>query len=175
MLAAQIDPLLRDAAAFPGFEAEEIAELRALAPRLKALCGKLASYGIPQALVHGDLHWGNIATRNGRTTIFDWTDCCIAHPFFDLVGLLDTSEEPEDGSARHMHLRDSYLLHWTDYAPLEQLREVADLAAVLGALHQAVSYQHIVAGLEATSKHELASGFPDWSRSVLHALKRIDP
>ena len=41
--------------------AEDIAQLRHLAPQLKAMCSTLADYRIPYTLGHGDLHPGNIA------------------------------------------------------------------------------------------------------------------
>ena len=59
-------------------------QLQALAPHLKNLCSQLAKYRIPQTLVHGDLHLGNVALYEDNYILFDWTDSCIAHPFFDM-------------------------------------------------------------------------------------------
>jgi hypothetical protein len=73
---------------------------------------------------------------------------------------------PEIPDARG-RLRDAYLSRWTAYAPMERLREAANLAEILGHLHQAVSYQHIVANLEA--KHELDENLQDWLRGVMEA------
>ncbi len=44
-----------------GSGVREIARLYACAASLKAMCNTLASYNVPQTLVHGDLHPGNIA------------------------------------------------------------------------------------------------------------------
>jgi len=38
-------------------------------------------------------------------------------------------------------------------------------------LHQAISYAHIVAGLETTAKHEVAWGISYWLRKVLQFLE----
>jgi hypothetical protein len=57
-----------------------------------ALIDEAASLGIPDTLVHGDLHAGNIGLRGGRSVFFDWTDACVAQPFLDLVTFLDESE-----------------------------------------------------------------------------------
>jgi hypothetical protein len=53
--------------------------------------------------------------------------------------------------------------------------QVWTLAQPLGALHQAISYMHIVAGLEATAKHELAWGIAYWLRKVLQFLEPENP
>jgi hypothetical protein len=166
-LAAQVDPLLEDTASLAShLDAAEIERLRALGPRLKAICAELASYAVPHTLVHGDLHLDNVARPAGSFLFFDWTDGCIAHPFFDTISIF----EVEDPSMR-ARLRDSYLGVWTGYEPIERLVEAWTLAKPLCALHQAVSYQHIVATLEDTSKPELASGLSYWLRKLLQSLE----
>ncbi len=172
VLAAQLDPLLDDPATHALLAAEEIAELRRLAPHLKGLCRQLADHGIPPALVHGDLHWDNIALHDDNAVIFDWTDGCVAHPFLDLATLLNLSSALPDREAIKVRLRDSYLAAWTDYAPLAQLQAAAELAEVLGYLHQAVSYHAFVNGLEAASKHELASGLSYFLRQGLNTIRQ---
>ena len=57
-------------------------ELRQLTPKLKELCRRLAGLGLPATLVHGDLHIGNVARRDGLLT------------FFDIVGA--ESQRPDD-------------------------------------------------------------------------------
>ncbi|MEM1393695.1 MAG: aminoglycoside phosphotransferase family protein [Cyanobacteria bacterium P01_H01_bin.150] len=60
-LATQIDFLINDEIVLSQLKAAEIEQLTKIAPRLKILCSKLAEYKIPQTLVHGDLHLGNVA------------------------------------------------------------------------------------------------------------------
>jgi aminoglycoside phosphotransferase (APT) family kinase protein len=132
--------------------------------------GALAQYRVPQTLVHGDLHAKNIAVRNGRYLFFDWTDGCVSHPFFDLVVMLRHAAVLPDASAAVPRLRDAYLALWTDYEPMPRLRQAWALAAPLGALHQAVSYQHIVASLEPAARHELDWGVSLWVRQMLQCV-----
>lgn len=66
-LAAQIDLLLTDATALSCLDSGEADRLRGLGPRLKAMCSNLASYGIPETLVHADFHPGNVATSSRDT------------------------------------------------------------------------------------------------------------
>lgn len=66
--------------------------------------------------------------------------------------------------------RESYLLQWSDVAPLEQLQNAWTLAAPIAALHQAVSYHAIVCGIEHTEHHALDWGVSYWLRQVLRLL-----
>src|SRR4030095_3414363 len=72
----------------PGVSAEGVAGLHAPPARMHLRCAKLATYGIPPTLVHGDLG-GNILVHGERYTFFDWTDVCIAHLFFELTTIID--------------------------------------------------------------------------------------
>ena len=150
VLDSQIDPLLDDREAVARLSADETAELRRLAPALKELCRRLASLGPPPSLVHGDLHLGNVARLDGALVYFDWTDACITHPFIDLHSLQWEKDETTRAA-----LLDAYLEGWEGAEEPERLREAVALAAVVIPLHHAVSYQHIVAGLEPDAKPEL--------------------
>ena len=83
-LARQTAELIADDAALSGLDDAEAARLRALAPKLAAMCRRLAAGPVPNALVHGDLHLANVARRDGEYLFFDWTDACVTHPFLDL-------------------------------------------------------------------------------------------
>jgi aminoglycoside phosphotransferase (APT) family kinase protein len=122
---------------------------------------------VPQTLVHGDLHTGNVALIEGKMLFFDWTDACIAHPFFDVMLTINWEEDAEI----QVRLRDQYLSLWTAYEPMARLLELWSLAHPLFALHHAISYQHIVAGLEATAKHELIAWPSYWLRKVLNYMQ----
>jgi hypothetical protein len=88
--------------------------------------------------------------------------------------LLEAQTLPDAANAR-VHMLESYLALWTAYESLERLRQVWALARPLGALHQAISYAHIVAGLEATAKHEVTWGITYWLRKVLQFLEPESP
>lgn len=166
-LAAQVDPLLADTDTLARqLDAPEIERLRDLAPRLKAMCAELASYAVPHALVHGDLHLGNVARPADSYLFFDWTDACITHPFFDTISIFQ-SETP----GVEARLRDVYLSLWTDYEPMDRLHAAWGLAKPLSALHQAVSYQYLIHSLEEIRKDELFSGLPYWLRKLLEWLQ----
>jgi hypothetical protein len=150
VLERQIDPLVNDPEAVARLTADEVSELRRLAPWLKEVCRRLAGIGVPSTLVHGDLHMLNVARFDGELVYFDWTDACIAHPFIDLLCL--TWEQDEASRAA---LLEAYLEPWHGVETAERLEEAVALASVVIPLHHAVSYRNIVANLERAAKSEL--------------------
>ena len=170
-----LETLVHDAGVVAQLQADEQARLRHLMPRLTAMGHALADYRVPYTLVHGDLHPGNIARHQGTYRFFDWTDACVAHPFFDVLPMLFAVQTLPDAASARAHMLESYLELWTAYEPRERLRQVWALAQPLGALHQAISYAHIVAGLEATVQHEQTWGIAYWLRKVLQFLEPESP
>ncbi len=111
---------------------------------------------------------------DGQPLFFDWSDACIAHPFFDLPTLLTTPYFDAHPLERASIL-DRYLGHWTGYAPLAELRRIADLATLLSHLHQVVSYVGIVSNVEPSSRWENTVGIDFFVRQVLEAAVPGDP
>ena len=171
VMSAQIDGLLQDGDALSGLETGEVARVRAIAPELKSMCARLGELAVPETLMHGDLNAGNVALVDGRFVFFDWTDACVAHPFFDLVTLLienpDRGERLPDVPSARERLIETYLGEWLAYEPIDRLREAWELAEPLGWLHQAISYQYLLRSLEATWHWWSPSGL---LRGILRAL-----
>ena len=150
VLAGQIDGLVASPVATRQLADDEVAQLRALAPKLADLCGRLEACRLPPTLVHGDLHAGNVARIGGELAYYDWTDACIAHPFTDLHSL----GWEEDERTRRA-LLDAYLEPWRGAVPDELLEEAVTLARAVVPLHHAVSYWQIVANVEPQLSSEL--------------------
>ena len=167
VLESQIDPLVNDPEAIARLTPDEAGELGRLAPALKEVCRRLAGFGLPSTLVHGDLHMLNVARLDGDLVYFDWTDACIAHPFIDLLCL-----SWEKGEANRAALLDAYLEPWQGVETAVRLQEAVALATVVIPLHHAVSYQHIVAGLEPAAKPEL-DATPTFLRRVLSSAELL--
>jgi hypothetical protein len=153
----------------PGLSAEEVEGLHALPLRMQLRCVKLATCGIPPTLVHGDLG-GNILVCGERYILFDWTDVCIAHPFFELTTIIDTvfddSVLSREANVR-AQLRDAYLEPWTAYDTMERLVEAFELSTPLGMLHQAMSYMWILMNVAEDARWELERGLVMWLRHLL--------
>jgi len=69
--------------------------LAALVEALPKRFAEVGECGVPDTLVHGDLHPGNVRTGpGGRLTILDWGDCVIGHPAFDILRLTGQLDDP---------------------------------------------------------------------------------
>lgn len=145
---------------------DDLARLRAALPAFQERCAVLGRYNLPDCLVHGDLHLGNVARNGEGYQIFDWSDSCIAHPFVDLI-------EPyffHGQATTQARLRDAYLAQWTAWEPMERLHEIWRLAKPIAALHQAVSYLHILLGQEELIHDEMTDGLREFIGLALAAL-----
>ena len=167
-LVTQIGELVADDEALAGLDDSEIERLRALEPRLLELCRGLATRGVPCALVHGDLHLSNVSQIDGRYVFYDWTDACVSHPFFDLIDVFREKEE-----SVKTRVRDAYLSRWLDFEPRDRLLELWAETEIVAALHHAVSYRHILAGVEPGAESELEWALPDFLRKALGAAETL--
>ncbi len=166
-LVEHIDPLLDDPDAIGELESEEVERLKAFAPRLKEMCSELAAYSVPQTLIHGDFHGGNVVVKDGRYIVFDWTDAAVSHPFFDLPTLFefDISAEKREG------LAESYLKLWSGFESEGRVWEAYRLSQPLAAMHHAVSYRNIVAVMEPSARWEMSGGSTPWLRMLLNWIE----
>lgn len=140
--------------------------LREALPRFRELCEQVAGSSVPDTLVHGDFHGDNVAERDGRYLIFDWTDACIAHPFFDTAIILrevDRSGDPALGR----RWRERYLEAWRDVVDPEDAADLLELTEPLGAMHQAISYRWLLDSMDPGERWQFGSALEDW---VMRAL-----
>jgi aminoglycoside phosphotransferase (APT) family kinase protein len=128
----------------------ERAALKDALPRLQSILDELDSLPIPPALLHGDLHTGNVAIRDGKIQFFDWTDAAVSHPFFDL-DVVFTADDP----AERKILENAYLLPWQQIYPAGEVQRAFRLARVVFGLYHAISYQYILNNLEESDRAEI--------------------
>jgi hypothetical protein len=167
-LPGQFDRLLDEIAspehrAVYGISEEDAGRVTALAPSLAARIEELAGAGVPQTLVHGDLHGGNVRVDGERIVFFDWTDGALAHPFFDLLTMFRDVPDLPDARAR---VRDAYLEPWTDLFPGERLLAAFELSQQVAPMYHALSYQAIAVNTEPALQWELSGGVGDYLRRL---------
>jgi hypothetical protein len=107
-LEGEIDRLLGPNPATDRLESAERELLPRRAEQLREAISELAAIGVPETLLHGDLHPGNIGVRDGQALAFDWTDAAVSHPFLDLV----TFVEKRPSLSEDPRLKDAYLAEW---------------------------------------------------------------
>jgi hypothetical protein len=167
-LPAGLDRLLQETReperrAVYGVSAEDAARVARQAPRLKARIAELAAAGVPETLVHGDLHGGNVHVDGDRIVFFDWTDGALAHPFFDMITMFRDVPDAPDARTR---VRDAYLEPWAGLLPREHLLPLFELSQQVAPLYHALSYRAIALNTEPSLQWELSDGVGDYLRRL---------
>ena len=163
-----------------GLTSEEFRRVQELAPRFSQICSELAAFGIPETLNHGDFHDGNVLVRNGRVTLFDWGDGCVAHPFMSLrtffvsieIALdLEDYSPPTPAMTALLHL---YLEPWQRFASKENLLAAYDLSRCVASIVKALMWHQTVSNIkEASFREKYAYIVPELFREFLEYEKML--
>ncbi len=141
-----------------------------LIPNFKQMCARLSGYGLPATLHHDDFHDGNVFLQNGRYSIIDWGETCLAHPFFSmLVNLRSTaySLKWEFNDPRLESLREAYLRPWERFAKPAELLDCFRLAMPVAMVNRALTWHLVVSALEGESREAYAESVPGWLMEFL--------
>jgi len=98
-----------------------------IAGNLEHYTGICAAVGdlVPNSLDHGDLRPGNIRICDeDRLLIYDWAWTSYTHPFFMVNNFLSIIRRNEAVIKMKPALVDAYMTEWTEFAPIEKLRQV---------------------------------------------------
>jgi aminoglycoside/choline kinase family phosphotransferase len=163
VLDRELDRLFGPNPATEQLEPGERAKLPRRADRLREAINELAAIGVPETLLHGDLHPRNLAVREGRVLAFDWTDAAVAHPFLDLVTFIE-KRSPISTDPR---VKDAYLAEWEAYASPASLRRALELAGELGALHQVMTSLHLSDHVSRLTADSMVRGATFWLRRLI--------
>lgn len=132
--------------------------------RLRAAVVDVAALGVPETVVHGDLHPGNVARTGRGLVLFDWSDGCIGSPLVE-IGAWAAWYEHDPAAAER--LWEWYGAAWErefgiDIAAIDR----ASVEIVVGAFH-AVSYVRIIESQEPLRHDELFDGLRYFLRRLL--------
>lgn len=146
---------------------EEFSQLQACSAGLPALCAELASCGVPDALLHGDIHPGNIARNERGYTFFDWTDAAVGQPFLDMIAIAS-----EDDAHTADAMRAAYLAEWATVTGPEPAERAWELAVVLMAANQAISYLSLASSIDPPDQ-EMAAAAGQWLRRLITSASEL--
>jgi len=104
---------------------------------------RVEACALPDVLVHGDFHPGNVRRDGDTVTILDWGDSFLGNPAFDCLRLCE-GLEPE--AAGRVLQRWSAL--WRQCRRNCQPERAVDLLRPLAPLRAAATYAHFVAQIE---------------------------
>ncbi len=136
--------------------------LRALPERMAAI----ESCGLPDVLVHGDLHPGNAIGSGSALALIDWGDSFVGHPGFDALRMTVGLDGPEAAA-----LLASWSRSWRDFSPGSDPDQALALLRVVECLRLAAVYADFLAGIEPSERRYHAADVPEWlDRAVAAAV-----
>jgi hypothetical protein len=146
----QFEAVLDGSVELDQLSADELAAARASRGEVLAVLEELAGLGIPDTLVHGDLHVGNVAHDGDSLVLYDWSDAAVSHPFLDLIRLTERLPEDEQVLARA-----AYADVWRTALPEADVDRALELAVVANLVYQAVTFEQLYLAGEDASYWEM--------------------
>lgn len=163
-LARTVSPYAEDLSSTGGLTSCRVPEP---AGDLVAEClDRLGALGLPDTLVHNDLHAHNAFDRSDGLIFFDFADAVLAHPLSGLLVplevLADALGDPGPHDPRLRKVADAALEVWSDLAPLRELRAALPDALRLGRLGRAESWARVAPDLTGADAEEFGSAADSW-------------
>lgn len=142
--------------------AEQRDKVLAVLPALTAAGATLSAGAVPLALDQADLFPRNVflPRASGPYRFFDLADAVWAHPFGSLLLLtverlrrwqIPTGDVIDFRDERVAVVLDTYLNCWTDLAPLDDLRRLAECALRIAPLHRVAAWLGILRDADDTA------------------------
>jgi hypothetical protein len=132
--------------------------LEPLVETLPRRLAEVARCGLPDVLVHGDAHPGNVRSAGaGPAVILDWGDSFAGHPAFDILRLAEDLPATEAES-----LVAAWARRWRRDAPGSDPARAVALLRPVAALRNAAMYAHFLANIEPSERPFHAADVPAW-------------
>lgn len=145
----------------------ERAAVAGLVDGLDERAGRLQDCGLPDGLVHGDFHPGNVRGTSGRLTLLDWGDSGLGHPLLDVAAFTERMSAAD---------ADAVVAHWTRAwraaVPGSDPQRALTLIEPVAALRQAVVYQQILDRIEPAERRYFTDDPVLWLRRTALAVER---
>src|SRR4051794_18158922 len=121
--------------------------LEMLVEDLQRRFAALEDCGLPDTLVHGDFHPGNVRGIPGALRILDWGDCGIGNPLLDLRPFFEYF-----APADQLDVIEIWQREWSRQVPGCDVGRAVELVRPLGPLYGAVVYQMFLDNIETTER-----------------------
>lgn len=141
------------------------ATLDAFVSDLPRRFAEIAACGLPDTLVHGDFHSGNVRGAGDQLTILDWGDCGVGHHLLDQPAFLERMAR-----AIAPQIRERWIAEWRRLVPSSDPERAAVLLAPIAAARQAVIYRMFLDNIEPSEHVYHALDPPLWLRRTAELL-----
>jgi phosphotransferase family enzyme len=126
----------------------------------------LQACGLPDTLVHGDFHPGNVRGGSGQLTLLDWSDASVGQPLLDCSAFLERA--PERWQSR---LREHWQGVWRAASPGSHPERAWQLLQPIAAARQAVIYLEFLDAIEPAEHPYHRHDPAEWLRRVVRLLR----
>jgi hypothetical protein len=127
---------------------------------------QLTACGLPDTLVHGDFHPGNVRGDATSLVLLDWGDSGVGHPLLDEPAFLD--RVPTDAVDT---VRRSWHAEWTSALAGSDPDRASRLLRPVAAARQALVYQTFLDGIEPSERPYHAADPADWLHRTAELLR----
>jgi hypothetical protein len=131
---------------------EAVPDVAGLLADMDARIAAVRACGLPDSLVHGDLHAGNARLGGGPPVVFDWGDSTVGNPAADILRLADRLDRADEAA-----LIGPWAARWRDVVPGCEPERAVRLWRPVAELHLAAVYAAFLAGIEP-SEHPYHAG-----------------
>ena len=114
-----------------------------LVETLPARVAAIDACGVPDGLVHGDFHPGNVGGTPNRYVLLDWGDSFVGNPLVDELAFTERLGERDATAARRW-----FASAWRSIVPACEPERAAELLRPVLPLLAAVMYARFCAGIE---------------------------
>ncbi len=149
---------------------DELDQLDTLVATLPRLVAEVSASGLPDTLVHGDLHPGNWRFGPRGLRLLDWGDSGVGHPLLDLpafVGRVPPEHRPS--------VESSFGRAWRRHVPAADPQHATAVVRPLAALRQALVYQGFLDRIEQDEHVYHRGDVPWWLRAALRGRRPVGP
>ena len=148
--------------AYDALDTDERRTLAALVGGLDDRAVAIEECGLPDGIVHGDFHPGNLRGTTDRMTLLDWGDSGWGHPLLDVAAFTERLPDVAAAAAVRAH----WLGRWGSLVPGSEPARALALIAPVAALRQAIVYQGFLDRIEPSERVYHADDPATWMRTA---------
>jgi Phosphotransferase enzyme family len=167
-LLAQAEDLISRTEVRGALDDADLEAVKSLVEDLPRRLHDVASCGLPDTVLHGDMHPGNWRRQGDRLTLLDWGDAAVGNPMLDQRAFVERLADP---GLRH-RIAQLWAGLWREAVPDSDPERAAYLLGPVADLAAAATYQRFLDHIEATERVYHQQDPADRLRAAVRAAAR---